>query len=232
MNLDGIQAITFDAAGTLIVPHPSVGEVYAEVLGGLSCPLDPDLLEQNFRASFKALKQDKPEAVLDRESWRTIVAETLNGLTPSDQFDTHFEALWNAFAQPDRWRVLPGVSETLRELKQRGCRMFVLSNNDSRLRGILNGLGLAQYFEAIFVSAELGVEKPSPEIFKRIEAEIGVAAPHLLHVGDSPKEDAQGAIDAGWQAALVGLKAAQSDIAHAANIAQLFNVPLPQKNLN
>ncbi|WP_269537865.1 HAD-IA family hydrolase [Cerasicoccus fimbriatus] len=227
MKLDGIQAITFDAAGTLIVPHPSVGEVYAEVLGGLGYPLDPDLLEQNFRASFKALKQNKPDAVLDRESWCTIVAGTLNGLTPSDQFDTHFEALWNAFAMPDRWRVLPGVSETLQDLKQRGFRMFVLSNNDSRLRGILNGLGLAQYFEAIFVSAELGVEKPSPEIFRRIEAEVGVSSAHLLHVGDSLKEDAQGAIGAGWQAALVGPKAAASDLAGAANIAELFNVSLP-----
>ncbi len=29
-DLSGVRAVTFDAGGTLLTPHPSVGEVYAE----------------------------------------------------------------------------------------------------------------------------------------------------------------------------------------------------------
>ncbi|GHB94730.1 HAD-IA family hydrolase [Cerasicoccus arenae] len=206
MNLDGVQAITFDAAGTLMVPHPSVGEVYAEVLAAMGYSVDPSLLEQRFRASFKAQKSTTPEAVLDRASWRKIVAGTLKDLTPSADFETQFDALWHTFAEPNRWRVLPGVESTLASLQRRGFRLFVLSNNDSRLRRILVGLGLDQFFEAIFISAELGVEKPSPRIFQLVEANIGVPAASILHVGDSPLEDIEGAQNAGWCTALVGSK--------------------------
>ncbi|WP_309385215.1 HAD-IA family hydrolase [Cerasicoccus frondis] len=225
MNLEGIQAITFDAAGTLIEPYPSVGEVYAEELAKLGYPLSADLLNDRFRTSFKAQKSSKPEVVLDRDSWRAIVAGTLAGLTPTDTFDAQFDALWNAFAQPERWRLLPGVESTLAQLHAHGQRLFVLSNNDSRLRGIIDGLGIGQYFEAIFISAELGAEKPSPRIFELVREAIGVDASELLHVGDSPVEDIQGALDAGWWAALVGPKAGlphSVDSASATTIADLF----------
>lgn len=226
MNLDGIQAITFDAAGTLMAPHPSVGEVYAEVLAGLGYEVAPETLEQQFRVSFKTLKRDQPEAVLDREGWRTIVNGALNGLTPDDDFDRQFDALWNAFAEPHRWRLLPGVADTLASLHQRGLRLFVLSNNDSRLHGILDGLGAGQYFEGVFVSAELGAEKPSRKIFQLAQERIGAPSETILHVGDSPVEDIQGALEAGWRAALIGPKAGTTAVipilSRAANLAELF----------
>jgi len=225
MILDDVQAITFDAAGTLIEPHPSVGEVYAEELAKLGYTLEPETLENRFRASFKALKRDQPKAVLDREGWRKIVAGTLRELTPEGDFDRQFEALWNAFALPERWRVLPRVEPTLASLHPR-LPLYVLSNNDSRLRGILDGLGLGQHFEDVFISAELGVEKPDPAIFRLAQERIGAAAGAILHVGDSPMEDAHGALNAGWQAALVGPKAGTTAavpiIRRAANISELF----------
>lgn len=207
MNLDGIQAITFDAAGTLIVPYPSVGEVYAEVLADLGYAYSPETLEQRFRQSFQAFKRDQPDALLDRKGWRTIVTNALQGLTPANDIDRQFDALWNAFALPERWRLLPEVVPTLATLEKRGYRLFVLSNNDSRLHGILDGLGLGPYVEAVFVSAELGFEKPSLKIFQLAQIQMGVPPRAILHVGDSPVEDVQGALQAGWQAALVGTQA-------------------------
>lgn len=220
MILDGIQAITFDAAGTLITPHPSVGEVYVEELANLGYALDPSLLEERFRAAFKALKQANPDAVLDRSSWRIIVAGTLEGLTPKDSFEAQFDALWNAFARPERWRVLPGVEAALAHLVARNVRLFVLSNNDDRLIGIIDGLGLGRYFERVFVSADLGVEKPHRRIFEQVRAIIGAAPDALLHVGDSMVEDLQGALRAGWRAALVGPKAKTGNCPSGAHYSQ------------
>ena len=200
---DDILAITFDAVGTLIVPCLSVGEIYAQELSTLGYDLSSDLLEKNFIDAFNGFKDDYPDAVLDSDSWRAIVANTLFGLTPEDDFDRQFGVLWSAFSNPKRWSLLPGVDATLQNLHEDGLRLFVLSNNDERLRLILEGLEIDRYFEEIFVSTELGVPKPSKRIFEIVQARIQVSPLNILHVGDNPIEDIQGAIHAGWNAALV-----------------------------
>lgn len=222
-----IQAITFDAVGTLIVPYPSVGEIYSEELARLGCNLSPDFLGNKFIGAFRQFKRYHPDSPLDRDSWRAIVAKALKGLTPEDTFDLQFEALWHAFRQPERWRILPGVESTLQDLQMAGVRLFVLSNNDERLPSILKGLGIGRYFEAIFVSAELGAEKPSARIFQLVQERIKLDPKRILHVGDNPVEDVQGALAAGWHAALIGAGIETPDdmpaVGRAGSIRELFS---------
>ncbi len=203
IHLTTIDAITFDAVGTLIVPTPSVGEIYAEELSKMGHNIPPKIIEERFSLSFRAFKKDYPQRLLNRESWREIVSVILKGLTPEEDIDNLFAILWNTFTRTERWRLLPGVLSTLQHLSQKELRLFVLSNNDERLHAILHGLGIARYFEKIFVSAELGAEKPSTIIFKRVEDSIRVQAKKILHVGDSLSEDIQGALQSGWNAALI-----------------------------
>ncbi len=227
IHLAAIDAITFDAVGTLIVPHPSVGEIYAEELSRMGHNISPNVIEERFSLSFRAFKKDYPGRLLDRDSWREIVSTTLQNLTPEDDIDNLFEILWNAFTRAERWRLLPGVLPALQRLSTKKLRLFVLSNNDERLHAILDGLGIARYFETIFVSAELGAEKPSPLLFKRVEESIRVDAKKILHVGDSLSEDVQGALQAGWNAALIGSRSDDCQRAYpieqADSIDELFN---------
>ncbi len=227
MHLTAIDAITFDAVGTLIVPYPSVGEIYAEELSKMGHDISPKIIEERFSLSFRVFKKDHPQRLLNRDSWREIVSATLHGLTPEEDIDNLFEILWNAFTKAERWRLLPGVLPTLERLSKKKLRLFVLSNNDERLHAILDGLGIARYFETIFVSAELGAEKPSTILFKRVEDSIRVEAKKILHVGDSLSEDVQGALQAGWNAALIGPRPDDCQIAHpieqADSIDELFN---------
>ena len=223
---DDILAITFDAVDTLIVPHPSVGEVYAQELSKLGYNLSSDILEKNFIDAFNRFKHNYPDVVLDRDSWRTIVANTLFGLTPGDDFNRQFRVLWSAFSNPTRWSLLPGVDATLQNLQENGLRLFVLSNHDERLHLILKGLDIGRYFEEIFVSTELGAQKPSKRIFEIVQARIKVTPLNILHVGDNPIEDIQGAVNAGWNAALVNPHAEAHNnlpiIKRAKSIRELF----------
>ena len=82
----------------------------------------------------------------------------------------------------------------------------MLSNNDSRLRPVLRDLGVSDLFEELFISSEIGFEKPSPEIFKKVEFELGTTAKEMLHVGDSYSRDVQGALSAGWRTSLYSEK--------------------------
>ena len=76
-------------------------------------------------------------------------------------------------------------------------RLGIVSNWDSRLPRLLERLGLAPHFEAVAVSALVGVEKPHPEIFRRVLTALGADPARTVHVGDIPELDAAGAHAAG-----------------------------------
>ena len=59
------------------------------------------------------------------------------------------------------------------------------------------------WFEEIFVSAEMGMTKPDGCLFAAAAERLGLDGPNILHVGDSRREDLQGALNAGWQGRLL-----------------------------
>ncbi len=88
----------------------------------------------------------------------------------------------------------------VRELSRR-LDVGLLSNNGWLLRESLPQLapGLPALFgPRLFVSAELGVRKPDPEVFRRLAARVQLAPDGLLMVDDNAANVA-GAIAAGWQ---------------------------------
>jgi phosphoglycolate phosphatase len=79
----------------------------------------------------------------------------------------------------DRTRLYPGVEETLATLPG---RKVVLSNKPERLcRRIVDGLGIAGHFEAVYGGDSFPVRKPDPAVFRAAAR----AARRPLMVGDS-----------------------------------------------
>ncbi len=62
--------------------------------------------------------------------------------------------------------------------------MSVISNADGRVAEALHDLGLSHYFERIFDSAILGVEKPNPGIFEVALRELNLQPNDALYIGD------------------------------------------------
>jgi putative hydrolase of the HAD superfamily len=62
---------------------------------------------------------------------------------------------------------------------------------------ILEQLGVTQFFSHIFLSSELGADKPDPLIYSRALQLSRFAPNETLHVGDDPVRDWQGAEAAG-----------------------------------
>jgi putative hydrolase of the HAD superfamily len=113
------------------------------------------------------------------------------------------QELIDHFGNPAHWSVYPDVVPVLDELGRRGTVLAVVSNWDSSLPRLLDRLELTSRFSAIVVSALAGVSKPSPRIFEEALARTGVAASEVLHVGDHPAEDYEGARAAGLSALLL-----------------------------
>jgi HAD superfamily hydrolase (TIGR01549 family) len=72
--------------------------------------------------------------------------------------------------------------------------------------------GWAGYFRAIVVSQRVGAIKPSPVIFAVAASALGTAGESILHVGDDWHADVAGAKRAGWLAAYLRDRQADSPL--------------------
>jgi len=91
----------------------------------------------------------------------------------------------------------------LSELKSRGYRLGLISNWDSRLPGILKGLGIDHFFMDVVISSLVGLEKPDSRIFLLAVERMNTSVEKAAHVGDDPLLDYNGALEAGMSPFLV-----------------------------
>ena len=83
---------------------------------------------------------------------------------------------------------------TLRELKRRGIKLALVSNNALDLRPLLQRADMTGLFDAVILSYELGSVKPDAPIFEQALAAPGTAPGNALMVGDNARDDAGAAL--------------------------------------
>ena len=93
---------------------------------------------------------------------------------------------------------LPGAEEAVKRLKEQ-YRLFLVSNGTATVQhSRLTSAGLYPYFEQVFISQEIGFNKPDKAYFDRCFARIpGFDREKALMVGDSLTSDIRGGINAG-----------------------------------
>ena len=198
-----IKAILFDAAGTLFFLTKTVGEHYAFVGREVGLDLNAQELDRAFHRAWQAMPRrvaiEGPRENDDKDWWRELIRLVFDQLTPSlsdlDR-DNFFEVAYEHFAEPDVWELYPEVPGVLEQLQKR-FQLAVISNFDGRLRSILQHLGISKYFRHVFISSELGADKPDPEIFHRALNIMHLRADEALYVGDDPERDWKAATAAG-----------------------------------
>lgn len=206
-----VEAALVDVGGTLIECRPSPAAVYAQVLSRFGPPVSESAVAPIFRRVWTELTQEHPPGLDryhhlkggEREWWGRFLERVLAGLSHPAPAPEVLEELFAAFADPALWHVYPEVPEVLRALRSRGLLLAVVSNWDTRLPALLEGVGLSSWFDVVVVSGIEGVEKPAPEIFLRAAARLGVAPERCVHVGDSPLDDYRGAESTGITPILV-----------------------------
>lgn len=109
------------------------------------------------------------------------------------------EALLAAIA----FRAFDDAAPALRDLRERGLRLVVVSNWDCSLRDVLDGAGLLELVDEAVPSAEAGAAKPDPRVFESGLRAAGCAPDEAVHVGDSEENDVAGARAAGIRPVLL-----------------------------
>ena len=111
-------------------------------------------------------------------------------------------------------RLIEGTLEALAELKQRHGRLACLSNDVSswslKLR---QRFGLENWIDHWFISGDLGLRKPSAEIYRLAADRLGVRPQDVVFVDDRPRNlDAAKAV--GFNTVLLDIRGEAPDHPH------------------
>jgi putative hydrolase of the HAD superfamily len=103
----------------------------------------------------------------------------------------------------DGLRAADGAAATLATLRDSGYRIGLISNTiwpaELHMED-LEQIGLLHYLEHLTFSGEIGMWKPSRQIFQHTLDALGVAPEQAVFLGDNPREDIMGAHGAGMRA--------------------------------
>jgi putative hydrolase of the HAD superfamily len=134
-----------------------------------------------------------------REAWRLALAD-------QEVDDSQLaEELAERFGVERRARheVFADVSVALSRLTETHSLALVTNGAACLQREKLAASGLNDYFEAVVVSADLGIAKPDAAVFEHALSQLDVGSDHAVMVGDSISKDVDGAIAAGLGAVWV-----------------------------
>lgn len=91
--------------------------------------------------------------------------------------------------------IFPESERVLSELKNRGKRLFLITNGVTEVqKGRLSRSPIKDFFEDVFISDEIGFEKPAREFFAAVEKSVkGFNKEKAVVIGDSLTSDIKGA---------------------------------------
>lgn len=196
MRFAELDAVTIDAYGTLVTltdPTTALARLLAE--HGI------ERAETEVAVAFAAeAAYYRPHSVegRDEQSLARLRRECAGVFLEALGSDLSPENFASAFVGALRFEPAPRAAQALAGLRARGLELAVVANWDCSLRGQLVALGLERFLSAVVTSAETGVAKPDPAIFRVALERIRVSPERALHIGDEPGDES-GAAAAGMR---------------------------------
>jgi putative hydrolase of the HAD superfamily len=205
------DAVFFDVGNTLLYAYPSVGRVCEEILRASGrvhalgeiesvLPLVEAYYEDRYRTDDTFWTSDERAA----DVWTGMYSLLCRRLgIPDEEAIPLAHAVYDAFGEADRWRAYDDVAPAFERLRARGIKIGIISNWDTRLERVLDGLGLGSLVDCVVSSAVVGLHKPDPRIFELACERLGVDPARCAHVGDHYYSDVVGARAAGMRPVLI-----------------------------
>jgi putative hydrolase of the HAD superfamily len=184
--------------------------IEAEMLVALCAAVRAELPgadEETFRLRFRDGRDELYARVLsgdwDIPTYRRKHLEAVCEPWGAPSEELHAAALRLRDEQLEHARFVEHAVELLRELRAAGVRTTLLTNGPSDMqRRKVEILGLEDELDAIGISGELGVAKPSPDAFAAALELIDCPPGDAVMVGDHLDWDVRGALDAGLRGAV------------------------------
>jgi 2-haloacid dehalogenase len=205
---------TFDCYGTLIDWHAGIASVMRRVWPDA----DPDRLLTLHHAVEPLVQAGR------NLPYRQVGARTLRAIAAIEGLPlAGHDELALADTLPD-WPAFPEVPAALTALRQRGWRLAILSNTDPDLLAA-SILQIGVPVELRITAAEAGSYKPAHGHWQQFFERTGADRAHHVHVAASLFHDIAPAEQLGLTSVWINRLGEQSDLARAAELTDLSELP-------
>jgi len=180
-----IRNIVFDMGKVMIEFNPARFMDRA----GIEDPEDRKLIMNELFMSVEWAQMD--EGTLEEKTAEPLILARI----PQRLQESVRELLYNwAFPREQ----IPGMEDLVRRLKESGYGIYLLSNASTMQHVYWPKIPVSRYFDGKLISCDVGVVKPSREIYRIFTEKFSLNPEECLFVDDAPANVA-GAIACGWQ---------------------------------
>ena len=184
MRKVSLKAVVFDIDDTLISEYDYVLSGYKAVSKRLASDSDINLTEEELYDTLLKLSGDGFLYIYNRLFKELGLKEDEERIKELVHIYQHHD--------PDI-RLYDDVDRTLKALKEKGCRLGVISDGDpKRQRRKLKVCEAEEYFDHVIITDELGGEeyrKPDKRSYELMGRELNVSFEDMIYVGDNPSKD-------------------------------------------
>ncbi len=184
--MNKVQWVIFDLGG-IVIPETwdsIIGQVAADV--GVS----PQRLAESIMLYYDEVIKGKRTLL---QVYRSVVRDLALKSSPEEVLNRHLTLYRQMSAQHD-----PDTVALMRRLHT-GHSLACLTNTEPEMAEISKQMGLFDYFDRSYLSIELGLKKPDPEIFVAVLMDLGCGSRDVVFIDDR-KENVEGAISLGVNA--------------------------------
>jgi putative hydrolase of the HAD superfamily len=198
-----ISAVFFDVDFTLIYPGPTFrGEGYRAFCDRYGIAVDEAAFEQAVADAAHLL--DGPDDTYDAAVFVKYAHSIIEGMGGrGDLVEACAREIYAEWAACHHFELYDEVPHVLRTLSAAGLRIGLISNSHRCLDAFQSHFELDGLIAATISGPEHGFMKPSPTIFRAALQRAHVEANEALMVGDSVRQDVEGALRAGMRAVLL-----------------------------
>jgi putative hydrolase of the HAD superfamily len=198
-----VRAVFFDVDFTLIYPGPTFrGEGYRAFCGRHGILVDEAKFDGAVAAAAVVL--DEADDAYDAEVFVQYTRRIIEGMGGGgDHVEACAREIYDEWAGCHHFELYEEVPGVLRELTAAGIRIGLISNSHRCLASFQSHFELGGFIAGAISGPEHGFMKPNPTIFKAALAQVKARADESVMVGDSVRQDIEGALRTGMRAMLL-----------------------------
>jgi len=226
-----IKAVFFDFYNTLATYHPPREELYVNICRELGIKVEAKALFSSLAAADIFYRNENLRSPIDKKTpegkinfYVEYATRIIGGAGIEISRDTALQILAKVREQKWEFKTFDDTLSTLKDLDNRGLILGLISNVVQDMEPTYTELGLQPYLDFKVTSAEVGCDKPNPEIFQAALKKAQVKPDEVIYIGDQYDLDIVGARGVGMTALLIDRNDYFPDITDCPRIHSLTEV--------
>lgn len=205
-----IKAVCFDFYNTLATYDPPREKVYADIASEMGIKAEAKAFFKSLSAADIYYRNEDSRWRIDERPPEDKIAfysdyatRIFSGAGVKINQDMALQVLAKIRGYNWRFERYEDTLPTLQELEKRGLIIGLISNVVRDMEAIYQELGIQPYLSFKVTSAEVGCDKPQPEIFLAALSKAQVKPEEAIHIGDQYEADVLGAQGVGMKGVLI-----------------------------